>query len=94
MKDTIVKELINITKINLDKIKPTVFYNINEEYFLIKEQKEKDNFAIEFAEWCAYYQIGKVKDELWISNLLAIANHYETYTMKQLIKKFKKEKNK
>jgi len=51
MKNTIVKELINITKINLDQITPKVFYDLNEEYFLKKEQKEKDKFAINFAKY-------------------------------------------
>lgn len=51
MKDTIVKKLLEVTKRNLDKISPIVCYNINEEYFLIKEQEEKDEFAIGFAEW-------------------------------------------
>ena len=59
MKDTIVKELINITKNNLDKITPKVFYNINEEYFLKKEQKEKDEFAINFAKYLIEEPISK-----------------------------------
>ena len=63
----------------------------------IEETKEQcveiaDEFAIDFAEWCAYYQIGKVGENLWISHLLKMANHYETYTFKQLLNKFKKEK--
>jgi hypothetical protein len=59
MKDTIVKELINITKVNLDKITPKVFYNINEEYFLKKEQKEKDEFAINFAKYLIDESVSK-----------------------------------
>jgi len=58
-KDTIVKELINITKVNLDKITPKVFYNINEEYFLKKEQKEKDEFAINFAKYLIDESVSK-----------------------------------
>ena len=51
-----------------------------------------DDFAIGFAEWCAYYQIGQVKDGLWISHLLRMAGHNDIYTMIQLIERFKKEK--
>ena len=55
--------------------------------------KSKNKFAIEFAEWCAYYNISKVKNDLWVSGLLWSAGHYQSYTMKQLLKRFKKESN-
>lgn len=61
---------------------------VNAEYI----EEIADQYAIKFAEWCAYYQIYQI-DSKWRSNLLTIANHYETYTMKQLLIKFKGEIN-
>lgn len=89
MKNTVVKRLLEVTKYNLDLIQPKVIYSINEKFFLEKEQKEKDKFAIKFSEWLAenhyiLFNIDKFHNKIWKDE-----THY--FDTKMLLRKFKQE---
>jgi len=51
MKNTIVRKLLDHITFTLLMDTKTIFH-INDEYFLKKEQKEKEKFALEFVRWC------------------------------------------
>lgn len=51
MKDTIVKKLLDHITFTFNMDTKTIFH-INNEYFLKKEQKQKEKFALEFVKWC------------------------------------------
>ena len=54
MKDTIVKYLLDIIEAKLMLDNKKIVYNIDRDYFLRKEQEEKDNFSLEFLKWYKY----------------------------------------
>ena len=51
MKNTIVRKLLDHITFTLLMDTKTIFH-INDEYFLKKEQKQKEKFALEFVRWC------------------------------------------
>jgi hypothetical protein len=51
MKNTIVRKLLDHITFTLLMDTKTIFH-INDEYFLKKEQKQKEKFALEFVKWC------------------------------------------
>ena len=51
MKNTIVRKLLDHITFTLLMDTKTIFH-INDEYFLKKEQKQKEKFAFEFVRWC------------------------------------------
>ena len=58
MKDTIVRKLLDHITFTLNMDKKTIFH-VNDEYFLKKEQKEKDEFAINFAKYLIEEPVSK-----------------------------------
>jgi len=58
MKDTIVKKLLDHITLTFNMDPKTIFH-INNEYFLKKEQKEKDEFAINFAKYLIDESVSK-----------------------------------
>lgn len=51
MKPTVVESLLVHIKFALAMDTKTIFH-VNDNYFLKKEQKEKEKFALEFVKWC------------------------------------------
>lgn len=52
--------------------------------------KHRDEFAIEFVEWCTYYR--DKNRNIYGDTLHAKSKYDETYTTKELLEIFKKEK--
>ena len=59
MKDTIVKKLLEHITVALAVSTKTIFH-VNNEYFLKKEQKQMDKFAIDFLYWYLNDDIKKI----------------------------------
>jgi len=53
-------------------------------------EKIADEFAIEFAEWCIYYR--EKNKNIYGQILHSLSKYDETYTTKELLEIFKKEK--
>jgi hypothetical protein len=54
MEKTIVQYLLDLIEVRLMLNNKKIIYNIDSDYFLKKEQEQKDNFALEFIEWYKY----------------------------------------
>ena len=91
---TIVRKLLDHITFTLNMDTKNIFH-INDEYFLKKEQKEKDEFAIEFAKYISnngYEDYWNCKKS-WVS-LIEISEvgeeNAKKYTIKNLLVKYKK----
>jgi len=51
---------------------------------------EADKLAIDFVEWCAEYNITSLGDK-WVSGTLWSWGHQESYTLEELLNKFKED---
>lgn len=75
MKNTIVKYLLDIIECNLMLSDKKIIYHIDENYFLTKEQEQKDEFALKFAGW--YHSANN--NEYHLHPKLNIKEHLEIY---------------
>jgi hypothetical protein len=79
MKKTIMQYLLDIIETRLMLNNEKIIYNIDIDYFLNKEQEEKDTFSLEFAEW--YHSANNNEYHL-----------YPNSNIEEHLKIFKKEK--
>ena len=79
MEKTIMQYLLDLIESRLMLNNEKIIYNIDTNYFLTKEQEQKDDFALRFAQW--YHSSNN--------------NEYHLYSNKNIeehLKIFKKEK--
>lgn len=77
MKPTITQSLLEYIKLALAMDTKTIFH-VNDNYFLKKEQKQKERFALEFVNWCKDLEYDIYFDTKYkIKEFVKDTKHYE-----------------